>query len=224
MNVQSLNKAMKAVSDVMAANKDYLVELDQQNGDGDLGISMAAGFKALSDYLTDLTDFTDNGAEKQNAEKDLGRLFMKCGGVFNEAAPSSLGTILSMGMMGMARALKGKEEADTASLAAAMEAGTASIMEKAKSKPGEKTILDALCPGIEALKRHSGGNPGAAWAEAAGAAAAGSESTRNMRSVHGRAAYYGDKSIGILDGGSVVGKLIFEAVASSIRRPQLGSS
>jgi dihydroxyacetone kinase len=195
---------MKAVSDTMAANKDYLVQLDQQNGDGDLGISMAAGFKAVSDYLS-----------ANSEEKDLGRLFMKSSAAFNEAAPSSLGTIFSLGMMGMAKALKGKEEADTASLAAAMEAGIASIMEKAKSKPGEKTVLDALCPGIEALKRHSGDGPGAAWAEAARAAAAGSESTRNMRSVHGRAAYYGDKSIGILDGGSVVGKLIFEAVASS---------
>jgi dihydroxyacetone kinase len=97
-----------------------------------------------------------------------------------------------------------------------MEAGIASIMEKAKSKPGEKTVLDALCPGIEALKRHAGDDPRTAWTEAARAAAAGSESTRNMRSVHGRAAYYGDKSIGILDGGSVVGKLIFEAIAASI--------
>jgi dihydroxyacetone kinase-like protein len=209
MNVQTLNKAMKSVSDVMAANKDYLVELDQRNGDGDLGISMAAGFKAVSDYLS-----ANNG--EQNAEKDLGRLFMKCGAVFNEAAPSSLGTILSVGMMGMARALKGREEAGAASLAAAMEAGIASIMEKAKSKPGEKTVLDALCPGIEALKQHSGGDPHAAWTEAAKAAAAGSESTRNMRSVHGRAAYYGDKSIGILDGGSVAGRLIFEGVVSSL--------
>jgi dihydroxyacetone kinase len=211
MNVHTLTRAMKSVSDVMAANKDYLVELDQQNGDGDLGISMAAGFKAVSDYLC---ANSENGEE--SGERDLGRLLMKCGAVFNEAAPSSLGTILSMGMMGMARALKGKEEADTAALAAAMEAGIASIMEKAKSRPGEKTVLDAICPGTEALKQHAGAEPQAAWAEAAGAAAAGSESTRDMRSVHGRAAYYGDKSVGILDGGSVVGKLIFEAVASSI--------
>jgi dihydroxyacetone kinase-like protein len=202
---------MKSVSDTIAANKDYLVGLDQQNGDGDLGISMAAGFKAVSDYLS-----ANSENEEKTGERDLGRLLMKCGAIFNEAAPSSLGTILSVGMMGMARALKGKEEAGTPSLAAALEAGIASIMEKAKSKPGEKTVLDALCPGIEALKQHADAEPRAAWAEAAGAAAAGSESTRNMRSVHGRAAYYGDKSIGILDGGSVVGKLIFEAVASSI--------
>jgi dihydroxyacetone kinase len=207
MNVQSLKEAMNAVSEVMAANKDYLIELDQQNGDGDLGISMAAGFKAAGEYLAGNTE-----------EKDLGRLFMKCGAVFNEAAPSSLGTILSIGMMGMAKALKGREEADTRTIALAMEAGVASIMEKAKSKPGEKTILDALCPGIEALKQGSGEDPGTAWAEAAKAAAAGSESTKNMRSVHGRAAYYGDKSIGVLDGGSVVGKLIFESLAGFLKR------
>ena len=48
---------------------------------------------------------------------------------------------------------------------------------------------------------------------AAEKAAQGSESTKEMKSVHGRAAYYAEQSIGILDGGSVVGKLIFEVLA-----------
>ena len=47
---------------------------------------------------------------------------------------------------------------------------------------------------------------------AAAAAAKGSEDTKNMKAVHGRAAYYAEKSIGVLDGGSVVGKLLFEAI------------
>ncbi|MDR2747427.1 MAG: dihydroxyacetone kinase subunit L [Treponema sp.] len=200
MNVVTLRGAMDAVNKLMAANRDYLVELDQQNGDGDLGISMAAGFKAVSDYLA------------ASEEKDLGKVLMKCGGVFNEAAPSSLGTIISFGFMGMARALKGKEEAGAGELAAALEAALANIMEKAKSKPGEKTILDSLFPAVQALKAHAaeGGLP--MYRAAARAAAEGSEATRNMRSVHGRAAYYGDKSIGVLDGGSVAGKLIFQAL------------
>ena len=50
------------------------------------------------------------------------------------------------------------------------------------------------------------------------AAAEDSESTKQMRSVHGRAAYYGDKSIGMLDGGSVVGKLIFEEISDRLLR------
>jgi dihydroxyacetone kinase len=115
--------------------------------------------------------------------------------------------------MGMAKALKGKEEAGLEEVSAALEAGLANIMEKAKSKPGEKTILDSLCPAVQALK-NSGGDKAAAWAGAAQAAAVGSESTRAMKSVHGRAAYYGEKSIGILDGGSVVGKFIFEGIAA----------
>jgi dihydroxyacetone kinase-like protein len=201
MNVVTLREALDRVAELMAANRDYLVELDQQNGDGDLGISMAAGFGALRDYLA--------AAE----EKDLGRIFMKCGAVFNEAAPSSLGTIISFGFMGMARALKGKEEAGPEDLAAALEAGLANIMEKAKSKPGEKTILDSLVPAVRALKDNAAGERAARYRAAAKAAAEGSEATRNMRSVHGRAAYYGDQSIGVLDGGSAVGKLIFQALA-----------
>jgi dihydroxyacetone kinase len=200
MNAETLRQAMDSVSKVMTANRDYLVELDQQNGDGDLGISMAAGFKAVSDYLA------------AGEEKDLGRILMKCGGVFNEAAPSSLGTIISFGFMGMARALKGKEEAGAAELAAAMEAGLANIMEKAKSKPGEKTILDSLFPAVGALKAGAAGGRAAMYQAAARAAAEGSEATRSMRPVHGRAAYYGDKSIGVLDGGSAAGKLIFQGL------------
>ena len=114
--------------------------------------------------------------------------------------------------MGMAKALKGKEEADLVECADALDAGLNKIMEKANSKPGEKTILDALYPAIEALKANAGGDKVTALKLAAEAAAQGSENTKNMRSVHGRAAYYAEKSIGTLDGGSVVGKLIFEAI------------
>jgi dihydroxyacetone kinase-like protein len=200
MDAVTLRGAIDTVSGIMSANKDYLIELDQQSGDGDLGISMAAGFKALADYL----------AEAE--EKDLGRLLMKCSGFFNEAAPSSLGTIISMGLMGMAKALKGKENSGTAETAGAMEAGLALIMEKAKSKPGEKTVLDALVPAVAALKSAAGGDVSAAYEAAAKAAADGSEATRAMKPVHGRAAYYGEKSIGLIDGGSVVGKFIFEGI------------
>jgi dihydroxyacetone kinase len=87
-------------------------------------------------------------------------------------------------------------------------------MEKAGSKPGEKTILDSLCPALEALQAHiADGDMKKAFAEAAAAAAKGSEDTRQMLPKHGRAAYYGDKSLGVLDGGSVVGKLIFETIS-----------
>lgn len=205
MNAASVKKAFLSISDIMAENKDYLIELDQQNGDGDLGVSMSNGFKAVSDAL------------QASDETDLGRIFMNSSKVFNENSPSSLGTILSFGMMGMAKALKGNTEADIVQLADAMESGLNLIMEKAGSKPGEKTVLDALAPGIAALKEAASGDTADAFSKAADAAAKGSERTKEMRSVHGRAAYYADKSIGVLDGGSVAGKLIFDGIYNSVK-------
>ncbi len=200
MNIKDLAKAVGYINKTMQEQKDYLIELDQQNGDGDLGITMSSGYKAIYEYL--------NTCE----ETDLGKALLKASGIFNETAPSSLGTITSFCLMGMAKTLKGKTDATLAEIADAMEAGLNKIMEKAKSKPGEKTILDALYPAINALKENQAQSSKTAFSAAAKAAAEGSESTKSMRSVHGRAAYYGDKSIGLIDGGSVVGKLIFESL------------
>ena len=201
MQVKELAGAIAAIQRTMVSNKDYLIELDQQNGDGDLGISMAQGYSAIASYLSG----TD--------EEDMGRALLKCSSLFNEAAPSTLGTITSFGFMGMAKALKGKREAGLAEWAEALDAGLKLIMDRAKSKAGDKTILDALIPGAEALKKNAAKGKVEALALASAAAAQGSEATRAMKSIHGRAAYYGDKSIGIIDGGSVVGRLIFESLA-----------
>lgn len=200
LDAPRLVKALEAVSALIAENRDFLVELDSRAGDGDLGISMDNGYKAVAKAL------------QGTAEKDLGKLLMQCGRVFNEASPSSLGTITSFGFMGMARALKGKENADLKELSAAMENGLVLIMDKAGSKQGEKTILDSLSPAITALKANADKPAQEAFAAAASAAADGAESTRQMRAVHGRAAYYEDGGVGYLDGGAVVGKLIFEAI------------
>lgn len=199
MNLQTIKTAIDSICKVMEENKDYLIQLDQQNGDGDLGISMCDGFNGVRDYLASCE------------ETDLGKILMKSGSAFNEHAPSSLGTILSFCFMGMAKALKGKTEATFEDFAGAFMAGIEKIMERAGSKPGEKTVLDALYPAAEAYKANAA-DPKAALKAAADAAEAGSENTKTMRAVHGRAAYYGEKSIGMLDGGSVAGKLIIRGI------------
>ena len=66
MNYESLCKIIAGISDIMTENKDYLVSLDQQNGDGDLGISMASGYEAVKNYVA------------SSEERDLGKLLMKC--------------------------------------------------------------------------------------------------------------------------------------------------
>jgi phosphoenolpyruvate---glycerone phosphotransferase subunit DhaL len=199
MNVSDVKGALQIVSSLMTEKKEYLVQLDQQNGDGDLGISMSEGYLAVAEFLS--------GTEEQ----DLGKLFMQMGMIFNEKAPSSLGTITSFGMTGMAKTLRGKNTASFTELVGAFRAGLQNIMTKAGSSQGEKTILDALIPAIDALEAHIPDGEKAAFAAAAQMAADGSESTKLMKAVHGRAAYYAEKSLGVLDGGSVVGKILFEA-------------
>jgi len=199
MDINALRAIFASIAEKMSENRDYLVSLDQQNGDGDLGVYMKEGYAATAAFLKD-EDFTD-----------LGIAFNKAANVFNEHAPSSLGTITAFIMKGMARALKGKESADCSEVGKAMIAGLENVTAKAGSKRGEKTILDSLYPAAEILAAGNGPAKDVIKA-AADAAAEGSEATKQMRAVWGRAAYFGDQSIGVLDGGSVAGRLIFEAV------------
>lgn len=204
VDTTSLARIVRRISTLMTENRDLLVKLDQVNGDGDLGISMDDGFAALAAFL-----------ESDEVPADLGEALRQGSKVLNSSAPSSLGTILSFGLMGMAKALKGATEAEPLEVARALAAGVENIMAKAESKPGEKTILDSLHPGALALVEslEAGDAPADAARRAAKAAADGSEATRQMQAVHGRAAYSASRSIGVLDGGSVVGRLVFEGVA-----------
>lgn len=202
MNSNDVRRGVDRISRRMACEREALCALDAQSGDGDLGVSMNDGFAAVQNWLVKTT------------ETDLGRLLLGMSGAFNEAAPSSLGTILSLGMAGMARALKGKTQCDPGELAAAMRRGLDVMMERGGARPGEKTVLDALCPAVEALECHASEGLTQALAGAAVAAGEGAERTRGMTPRHGRAAYYGEKNLGRLDGGAVAGQLIFEALAA----------
>lgn len=203
MNKDTFKNCISAICQEMEANKEYLIALDQQNGDGDLGISMNNGFRSVQSLL------------ETSTEDDLGLLMLKSSSVFNESAPSTLGTILSIGFMGMAKTLKGKKDVDFRGFAEAFRAGIEHIMKKAGAKPGEKTILDALCPASEAFLQNVD-TPERAIALAVEAADSGSDATREMTAVHGHAARYGEKSLGILDGGAVAGKLIVRGICSKI--------
>ena len=121
MNAASVKTGIRKISRIMAENKDYLIKLDQQNGDGDLGVSMSEGFEAAAVFV------------EGTSETDLGKILMQTGGVFNEAAPSSLGTIISFAFMGMAKSLKGKTEAGLPEFAEAVMAGRKSWIRPVQS-------------------------------------------------------------------------------------------
>ncbi|MDU5149579.1 dihydroxyacetone kinase subunit L [uncultured Anaerococcus sp.] len=199
MNTKDIFKINKTIEQLMIENKEYLIELDQLFGDGDLGISMCQGFKGL------LENFNQD-------ESDIGKVFIKMGRDFNESAPSSLGTILSFGMIGMAKATKGKENLSSEELYYAIKAGVDNIVSKTGSKEGEKTILDSLIPAVENTEGVKSEGIEKLAAAMAKEADKGAQGTKNMISQHGRAAYHGEKTLGHVDGGAYVGKLLFEAL------------
>ena len=194
------------IAKTMDDEKGYLIELDQQNGDGDLGISMSAGFNAAVN------------AFKNDSGKDIGLGILKAAMAFNEKAPSSLGTILSFGLMAMGKTFKGKQELTREELALGFSKFNEEIMKKGGAKPGEKTIVDTLVPVEKFVRENLGKIPDRELIkESEKIAKEGSDSTRNMKSVHGRAAYYAEKSIGILDGGSYAGYLVFKALNNYLK-------
>ncbi|WP_304177288.1 dihydroxyacetone kinase subunit L [Leptotrichia trevisanii] len=202
MDINDVKLITENVLKLVKENRDYLLDLDSQFGDGDLGISMVQGFSGLKDYL------------ETSKEKDLGKLFFKMGMIFNESAPSSLGTIISFWLLGIGGSLKGKENADKNDMKIALENGISKLKERANSKENEKTILDSLSPAAKAFQKNTDEKKTVLeiLKEASNAASRGSEATKNMTAVHGRAAYHGEKTIGHIDGGSYVGKLIFEGI------------
>lgn len=203
INANIVKQAFKQIAQTMKQNNELLTKLDSAAGDGDLGISMEQGFHAVAAFL-----------ENEN-DTDLGRLLIRASAVLNEASPSTLGTVLSVGLMAGGRTLKGVEECGIEQAAVFLETGCDAIMTRSKCSPGEKTILDALIPAAKAVRAcaDSNGTLAQGAKDAAKAAADGCAQTVDMMAVHGRAAYYAEKTIGLQDGGATVAKILFETVS-----------
>ena len=83
-------------------------------------------------------------------------------------------------------------------------------MERGKSVPGNKTIIDTLFPAAEAMRLSADKSLADGISAAREASLKGLEASTNMKAQHGRAAYYQDDSIGKQDGGATVGTYIIE--------------
>lgn len=188
------------ISKLVTAEKDELVRLDQAFGDGDLGITMDLGFAEALKYAAE-TDI-----------EDTGKFFFGLSKAFNEAAPSSLGTIISFFFMGMAKSLKGVNDATLDDLKQAFTAGLNNIKTKCESKIGDKTIVDALEPAVIAFNENS--DKDSCLKAAYLAAEKGMNATKDMVAVFGRAAYHKEKTLGHIDGGAYLAYLVFKALAN----------
>ena len=102
-------------------------------------------------------------------------------------------------------------------MVALLRASIEGIKKRGQSDVGDKTLLDALVPAVDALEKtlNEGGTAAAALADAAVAARASAENTRTMLAKRGRASYTGERSIGSLDAGAVAVAVMAEAVSQA---------
>lgn len=203
---ETMVKVMTCCSKLMEENKQYLIDLDSALGDGDLGLTMTAGFAEGLNFVS------------QSAESDLGKLTMQMGMAISKKVPSTMGTLVASGFMGAGKSAKGKNELDASQTASFMEAFVTGVMNRGKAKPGDRTLVDSLYPAVEAFKKAvtDGAKLKDAFKVALDASIAGVEATKTMKPKFGRAVYYGDQVLGKEDQGAVVGKLIIEGFTQAV--------
>ena len=190
----------------MAEHRVELIELDRPIGDSDHGENMDRGFKAVMDKLAEAPPETPAAALKLTAMT----LMSKVGG--------AAGPLYGTAFLRAATALGETSDVDAATLAAALQAARDGIVARGKAESGDKTMVDAWTPAIEAAAAAAGDGDGdvrKVLLAAAEAAEAGAVSTDPMLARKGRASYLGERSIGHRDPGAVSSALILRAAAGA---------
>lgn len=193
--------------DTVRANHEHLSKLDSATGDGDHGAAMMRSVEAVAKALKD-------GAA--SAPKEL---LYNIGWAVMSAAGGATGPLLGSLFVGLSEGLADQQaDVDIAGLAGMFEAALASVQKQTKARPGDKTMMDALVPAVQALRAAAGaaGNVEAALGQAAEAALRGAESTQQMQAKFGKARNLGPRTIGQQDPGATSIAYLFRGFADGI--------
>ena len=206
LTAQTLPALFDAVAAHFLAQRDRLCEMDAAMGDGDLGLTMSKGFGALPALI------------RQNMDaEDLGKTLMRAGMKMASVVPSTMGTLMSSGIMAGGKALLGSSTVDAAGLAAFLTAFAQGVQSRGKCSPGDRTVLDALFPAAQACRALD--NPTTldeVITAAQDAAAAGVEATKQMVPKFGKAAVFSAKALGVADQGAVAGLCLLQGMGAYI--------
>jgi dihydroxyacetone kinase-like protein len=187
------------------AQRDHLSDLDGAIADADHGMTMSLGFRAVTSALAKLDPVSCCPSE----------VFRAAAGAFLDAVGASTGPLYASGFINAAKHLEGKSVLGPAEQAAMLESIASGISARGKGSRGEKTMLDVWLPASEAAQQALRENHAELWAYVRRAAVDGTESTRAMIAVRGRAARVGERSVGHIDPGAVSALLIVEAMADT---------
>lgn len=193
-------------AEAMADHRVELIELDRAIGDSDHGENMDRGFKAVMDKLAEAPPATPGAALKLTAMA----LMSKVGG--------AAGPLYGTAFMRASTSLGDAPDIDPAALAAAIQAARDGVVARGKAEPGDKTMVDAWTPAVEAAAAAAAAGDGdvrKVLLAAAEAAEAGAVATDPLIARKGRASYLGERSAGHRDPGAVSTALILRAAAGA---------
>ncbi|MCS6826123.1 MAG: dihydroxyacetone kinase subunit DhaL [Caldilinea sp.] len=188
--------------EVITAHEEELGRLDAAAGDGDHGATMVRGLRAANVAV----EKTSDGA---------GRLLIEAGAAFSDAGGAS-GALIGALLSSVGRAL-GEGPYDAATVTKALQAGLSMVMRLGKAQPGDKTLIDALKPFVDALAAQPADQSlMAAWRAALPAAQAGAAATREMVARRGRSAKLGERSLGHPDPGATSLVYLLQAMEAAL--------
>jgi len=204
---RSMVKMFQTMSQVIEAEKDHLSELDGAIGDGDHGITMSIGFRAINAELSKLD--LDRAS--------LSDVMSTAASGFLNAVGASTGPLYATGFQRAAKALTGRNAMDLSACAEMMEAIAVGIRERGKGQRGDKTMLDAWLPAADAARNALSENKPASafWHDVLTSAENGADATRSMIATKGRAARVRERSLGHIDPGAASAVLLIRVLAGT---------
>ncbi|MDQ7028591.1 MAG: dihydroxyacetone kinase subunit DhaL [Ardenticatenia bacterium] len=198
---------LRRVADVLEENKEYLTKLDAAIGDADHGINMDRGFKRVLGQLPKVED------------KDIGSILKTTGMALISSVGGAGGPLYGTLFMRAGMAVDGKQELTPEDLVTLLRAAVDGVIQRGKAEVGDKTMVDALVPALQAFQKavEAGESVDIALERAVAAAEEGMKATIPMLAKKGRASYLGERSIGHQDPGATSSYLILKALLDTVR-------
>jgi len=194
---------IRRFAEVIAEQRVELVRLDTAIGDGDHGTNMDRGMRKALEKL--------DGIEGD----DIGTALKAVGMALVSSVGGAAGPLYGTMFLQMGTATAGRETLDLEGWTAAVEAGIKGVQARGKAEPGDKTMVDALLPALEAL-RGEAGDIRDALRRSADAAEEGMKGTIPLEARKGRASYLGPRSVGHQDPGATSSYLLLRTAAESL--------
>jgi dihydroxyacetone kinase-like protein len=204
-----------AVAAAVEANADALSALDAVGGDGDHGVSLTIGVRAVQTALS------------AEMPPTLGATLQKIGMTLVNAVGAAMGPIFGTAFVRAGAAANAAGTLDGAAVAAILQAAVDGVQTRGKAVAGDKTMLDALIPAAAAARAAADGGADALGALRAASSAAdeGARSTSDMIAKRGRAAKLGERTRGHQDAGATSTALIIRTILHEVdprtAQPQL---